>query len=90
MIWLSYRKNALSWWKNSKKFQEYQSTLEIEVDQFVDVFQVKKEIDDRISLWNALGEWNYKVDDWKRAPFAAVDTDTISKEAEVYTKIVLR
>jgi conjugal transfer/entry exclusion protein len=25
----------------AKKFQEYQSTLEIEVDQFVDVFKVK-------------------------------------------------
>ena len=74
----------------AKKFQEYQSTLEIEVDQFVDVFKVKKEVDDRISLWNALSEWNYKVDDWKRAPFDSVDTDTISKEAEVYTKIVLR
>jgi hypothetical protein len=49
-----------------------------------------KEVSDRISLWNALNEWNYKVDDWKRAPFIDVDTDTISKEAETYTKIVLK
>lgn len=74
----------------SKKFQEYQTTLEVEVDQFVDVEEVKREVNDRISLWDALNDWSQKVDDWKQAPFAAIDTDTISKEAERYTKIVVR
>ena len=76
--------------EKSKRFQNYQITLEMEVDQFVDVEDVKREVEDRISLWNALSEWSNKVDDWKQSPFAEIDTDTISKEADAYTKTVVR
>lgn len=74
----------------SKKFQDYQTTLGMEIDQFVDVDEIKREMNDRINLWNALNDWTIKVDDWKQAPFAEIDTDTISKEADTYTKIVVR
>ena len=52
--------------------------------------EVKREVNDRISLWNALNDWSSMVEDWKRAPFLHIDVDTISKEAEKYTKIVVR
>ena len=74
----------------SKKFQDYQTTLEIEVDQFVDVDKVKREVEDRINLWDSLSEWSNKVDEWKKSPFVEIETETISKEAENYTKIVMR
>ena len=41
-------------WENfvatSKKFQEWQATLDMEINQFVDVDEVKREVQDRISL----------------------------------------
>ena len=74
----------------SKKFQVWQTTLDMEMNQFVDVDEVKREVQDRISLWNAIKDWQIKVNDWNLAPFESVDTESISLEAEKYTKIVIR
>ena len=74
----------------SKKYQEWQMTLDMEVNQFVKVDEARQEINDRISLWNAIKDWQIKVNDWVNAPFESIDTDTISQEAEKYTKIVIR
>ena len=74
----------------SKKFQEWQSTLDMEINQFVDVDEVKREVTDRISLWSAIRDWQLKVNDWISAPFESIDTESITIEAEKYTKIVIR
>jgi len=60
------------------------------VDQFVDVDQVKIKVQDRISLWDSLNDWSNKVNDWKLTPFSDINTESISKEADIYTKIVIR
>lgn len=60
------------------------------MDQFVDVDQVKIKVQDRISLWDSLNDWSNKVNDWKLTPFSDINTESISKEADIYTKIVIR
>ena len=74
----------------SKKYQEWQMTLDMEVNQFVKVDEARQEVKDRISLWNAIKDWQIMVNGWVNAPFESIDTDTISQEAEKYTKIVIR
>jgi len=65
-------------------------TLDMEINQFVEVDDVKRELNDRISLWHAIKDWQVKVNDWVSAPFDSIDTETISQEADKYTKIVIR
>lgn len=74
----------------SKKYQEWQVTLDMEVNQFVDVDEVRREVNDRISLWSAIKDWQDKVNSWINAPFDSIDTETISLEADKYTKTVIR
>ena len=62
----------------------------MEINQFVDVDEVKREVTDRISLWSAIRDWQLKVNDWISAPFESIDTESITIEAEKYTKIVIR
>lgn len=62
----------------------------MEINQFIDVEEAKREVSDRISLWNAIKDWEVKVKDWISAPFENIDTERISQEAEKYTKIVIR
>jgi dynein heavy chain len=74
----------------SKKYQEWQLTLDMELNQFVEVEEIKREIQDRISLWSAIKDWQFKVDGWVSAPFESIDTETISQEADKYQRIVNR
>lgn len=74
----------------SDKYREWQATLDMEAQRFVEVDAAKQEVDDRISLWTALRDWRLKVAGWISAPFDNIDTETITLEAEKYTKIVIR
>ena len=71
-------------------FQEWQATLDIEINQFVDVDEVKRDVQDKISLWSDIKDWKLKINDWISAPFENIYTETITLEAEKYTKIVIR
>ena len=48
------------------------------------------QVEDRINLWDSISEWSNKVNEWKKSPFLEIETETISKEAESYTKILMR
>jgi len=72
------------------KCNQVQTALEIEVTPFDALDDVKSEINMRAELWISLREFKAMVERWKSEKFSAIDTNTLTENAEKHTKVALR
>jgi dynein heavy chain, axonemal len=76
--------------EKSKKIQEFQKTLDMDVSGFDYVEESKQNMNYRARLWRALNEWQELIDSWKNSPFELIEVSEISIKADLYTKTVIQ
>ena len=64
--------------EKSKKIQEFQKTLDMDVSAFDYVEEARIAMVFRARLWRALNEWSELTIKWKNAPFESIEVSEIS------------
>ena len=69
---------------------EYQTFLELPINRFEEVEQVREDLDARLELWRSLRDWKKMQQDWINAPFNKIDAKFVRQKAEQFSKTVSR
>ncbi|KAF4654403.1 hypothetical protein FOL47_009992, partial [Perkinsus chesapeaki] len=76
--------------KDSKRINDYQEALKVEVTPFEKVDELKVLFNSVSRMWRSLEEWEQTSEEWLQWRFGLVDVDKISKEVAVYQKVAMQ
>ena len=76
--------------EKSKKIQEFQKTLDMDVTPFDYVDEARSKMLYRAKLWRSLNEWKELIESWKNSPFEMIEVSEISAKSDNYTKVAIQ
>mmetsp|Transcript_7541 Transcript_7541/g.6882 ORF Transcript_7541/g.6882 Transcript_7541/m.6882 type:complete len:220 (+) Transcript_7541:2375-3034(+) len=76
--------------EKSKKIQDYQKTLEMDVTAFDYVEEARVAMMYRSKLWKALKQWKELINQWKNSLFEDINVDEISVKSDLFTKTAIQ